>query len=96
METSNFSFFSGKKSKLKKEEMREQNLRLLRDSRLDVSRIQLIQFVKIFTRLTEKRQEMIYQRHQRSFPACDNFVRAIEEFLLLPPSQTLDDSDLLD
>ncbi len=56
-ERSNFSFmqYFSKKKDSSQDDLKDKNLRILKESRLDVSRILLIQYVRILTRLLEVR-----------------------------------------
>jgi hypothetical protein len=85
-ERSNFSFmqYFSKKKDRSEQDLREKNLRVLKESRLDVSRTLLIQYVKILTTLLEVRHANINERSIKSFPPCDTFINAFEEYMLLP------------
>lgn len=59
-EKSSFSFFrAASQSRKREEQLREESLRLLKESRLDVSRIQLIQYIKVLTKLLDIRHSNI-------------------------------------
>lgn len=75
------SLFRGKSTTI---EGREENtaIKLLMESRMDVSRLQIIVFTKILHRLLEIRFEEVYSGKQRNFQACETFVKGIDEFIL--------------
>ena len=75
------SLFRGKSTTI---EGKEENtaIKLLMESRMDVSRLQIIVFTKILHRLLEIRFEEVYSGKQRNFQACETFVKGIDEFIL--------------
>eukprot|EP00347_Sterkiella_histriomuscorum_P018994 403343375 len=57
---------------------------LLDESRLDISRMNIINFTKILSALLDERYKLVYEQNAMSFQPSDQFILAFEEYVLNP------------
>lgn len=77
-------FYNGTILKSFEKRSRKQVELAIGETRLDISRINIIALTKILHYLLEKRFQEVYVENRGACDACDFFIMAIEEFVMNP------------